>query len=506
MAYRRKETLSDLIKKLSSGERRHIARLLGNRNGSNQLVKLFKFLCKNPDATQSQIARHLKIADKNGQVSVLKNMLFNNIVDILTTQYGSDYSKRKEMLWEVMRLNTLLEYEQYQYVLEEAEVLLEQALKQGFHSVAIELILLMFRAHSRTDYVYTSNEVLNDFQRSVKHIQKDFVAWISNMIARFLADYTYSKAGYKHNNDREIHEIEKWLYTAEQDNSFPTHSHYLRAFFLLESLKDKSTQKTTTKIESLLNSLSDNEMKNIASNHPVLLGYLLHDYALMLAAQDRAQEAIPYIDWIGYILSISHSSKQTRQRLETVYTVAGLYVYDILKKWEELPKQLRETLDSLIRQFEIIAKYRSLVIYLRYMRLKFNVMSNMLDDAGVDAEFFMEKQPHINNLSARHIFANALLLSAVFYYRIKDFDNLMNAVRRAERRLKSLNLLAEDNANAIRFLKWLYYHPLTEEKIRQEQQKMSALEPSFQLLDHNDWINLFAQCEVRKPGRQIYTT
>ena len=104
------------------------------------------------------------------------------------------------------------------------------------------------------------------------------------------------------------------------------------------------------------------------------------------------------------------------------------------------------------------------------------------------------------------IFANALLLSAVFYYRIKDFDNLMNAVRRAERRLKSLNLLAEDNANAIRFLKWLYYHPLTEEKIRQEQQKMSALEPSFQLLDHNDWINLFAQCEVRKPGRQIYTT
>ncbi len=494
--------LQELIQQLSAGQRRYISRQLKNLKGNSQAARLFQYLCRHPEATNAQIARFLKLPSRSTQVSVLKNLLFNQVLDILASHYAPGYLARISMLWQVLRLHTLTELGLYDYVLEKAPEILHEALNKGFHSAAIETLLLYLRAHGRTDYIYFNDAVLERLQKDVRHLQHDFAVWSNNLIARLIGDYTYVQAAYHTDDQKSIASIKEWLRPTNQNNSFPAHYNYIRAFSFLEALEERSVKESILLTGQFLDALEHKKLRELARTYPIEVGYLIHMHILSLSVHSDAHKTLTYLQQLEHLTTLSGLSDQTRQRLETFYVVAGLYAYDVLKKWMETPAALYNLLDKLIEAYQTLAKFRTLIIYFRYMRLKLNVMRNELEKAAQDANFFMEKQPHIAHLSSRHIFAHALLLAAVYYFRIKDFDNLMNAVRRAERRLKNLNLLAQDTANAIKFLKWLYYHPLTREKLCREQEKMSALEPSFQLLDHNDWIHLLAQYEL-EPPRQI---
>ncbi len=464
-----------VIKRLGTGQRRHLARWLKQNYTSKGLNDLFAYLTKHPDATDEEIKRKFKKESWTKYLPVVKTNLYHAILTGLAFLSRNHHSSvHREMLDTLMQLHSLYDLGIFEVVIKESRVLLEDAIRLGLHGIAMEALSLIIRSSfAAGNGSSLSLEQIKQLYESFDRLDKDIGVYWKNRFALIMLTSIYNNLTYKKGHEHESFEEALQLMVKPNGNSsFPSVYCYIRSLKLSEALSNKTNETTYPMLLDFASSIENDA--DVQTTYPLYSAYVLHDASIHASYNKDFDLAKRLISRILPIADLSNSSAE-RKEIELYYFIAKLTYHN-----KSPDKVIDSTFITLTSEFlDTIPMLDQNSIYIRRLFLKLLLINSFFEEARPHVDFFETNYHSDMKHGVSHIWATALIWASLYHYKFFDSEKLNSSIRKAEYRIKKLDLWTEDVKAFVSTIKNLIYKDPSDKQMTELERMISNSNNDF---------------------------
>ncbi len=442
-----------VIKRLGTGQRRHLARWLKQNYTSKGLNDLFTYLTKHPDATDDDIKRKFKKESWIKYLPVVKTNLYHAILTGLAFLSRNHHaSVQREMLNTLIQLYSLYDLGIFDIVIKESRKLLEGAIRLGFHGIAMEALSLIIRSSfAAGNGSSLSLDQVKELFKLFDRLNKDIDVYWKNRFALIMLTNIYNNLTYKKGHEHEsFDEALQLMVKPNGNSSFPSKYCHIRVLTLSEALSSKTNETTYPMILDLASSIENDT--DVQSAYPLYSAYILHDASIHASYNNDFDIAKRLISQILPVADLSNSSAE-RKEIELYYFIAKLTYHS-----KSPDKAIDNVFISHASEFlDTIPSLDQNSIYIRRLLLKLLLINSFFEEARPHVDFFETHYHSEMKHGVSHIWATALIWASLYHYKFFDSEKLNSAIRKAEYRIKKLDLWTDDVKALVSTIKNLIY-------------------------------------------------
>ncbi len=469
------DALIILVKSLTREERKFIGKWLRRWRKDSHVSHLFASLLKCCDSDKNGIELFKK-QNPEVNITVTKRLLFSRIMEGLAHLYKSQH-REERFLNDLIQASILIEKGLFVHAQEIINIIIEKAIKLGYHGIAIHcfhLLLRLSRRWQNPDFSFLN------FMTYEKAIVEDWNLWFSYAIRfeRILRHFRF-KGGHFANHKQQSMEL------PSEANSILTRYLFIQNMLINKGLHGQYMEGIEMAYDLLEEVLENEETRKLVGH---LIASLIVNLIIHLTEENNFTEAEKLLAKLHDLVKKGGTGSTYYEILKN-FIMAHLYFSEMTGK-----EFLTSNFEELVLTLKVHMSYISWdFAYIYFTLAKIYFYDKQWDSTLKWLEPFLK---HGKGNKLRSLYSDiagfAYLLAGIASYELGKIDDLNHYIRRSKYHLKKQPFFDDNLNNLLNIIGRLSYHTFSPKDISSLNELLDAsdkMKMVARYVDLRRWLN-----------------